>query len=142
MRTGRAHPGRKSALWLLGVAAAAFVFTTAAGAESRQPGMREARTAARAAVLEHPTYRRIQSNARLVTRSCRRSRRAVHCSLYRWAPDPCALNGSEGPCAQVLTRRTWLVQVTRRRARTTARMLRIADTSASPAQSASEHSSS
>jgi len=132
MTTGRAHAGRKSALSLLGVAAVAFVFTTAAGAERRQPGMREARAAARAAVLEHPTYRRIQSNARLVTRSCRRSRRAVHCSLYRWAPDPCALDGREGPCAQVLTRRTWLVKVTRRNGRTIARVIRIADTSASP----------
>jgi hypothetical protein len=125
--------GRKSALSLLGVTAVTVLCTSAAGAERRQPGMREARAAARAAVLEHPTYRRIQSSARLVTQSCRRSRRAVHCSLYRWAPDPCALDGREGPCVQVLTRRTWLVKVTRRNGRTTARVTRIAVTSASPA---------
>lgn len=142
MRTGRVHPGRKSALSLLSVAAVTFVFLSVAGAQRRQPGMGEARAAARAAVLEHPTYRRIQSNARLVTRACRRSRRAVHCSFYRWAPDPCALDGREGPCVQVLTRRTWLVTVSRRNGRTTARVTRIADTSASPPQSASVRSSS
>ncbi|MGH2980215.1 MAG: hypothetical protein ACRDLQ_11365, partial [Solirubrobacterales bacterium] len=87
------------------------------------------RAAARASVIQHPTYRSIRSNARLVTRSCWRSRRAVRCSLYRWAPDSCALDGREGPCAQVLTRRTWLVSVTRRRGRTLARMVRVADSS-------------
>jgi hypothetical protein len=139
METVRAHRART---WpLLAAAGASLVFTATAPAE-RRPSMRDARAAARAAVVEHPSYRSIRSDTGLVTRSCWRSPRAVRCSLYRWAPDPCALNGSEGPCAQVLTRRTWLVQVTRRRGRTTARMLRIADTSASPAQSASEHSSS
>jgi hypothetical protein len=107
-----------------------------------QPGMREARSAARAAVLQHPTHRSIESDARLVTRSCWRVRGGVRCSLYRWAPDPCALDGRDGPCVQVLTRRTWLVGVTRRRSRTVARVIRVADTRTSPAQSASARSSS
>ena len=73
--------------------------------------MREARAAARAAVVDHQSYRSIRSSYPLVTRSCWRSRRAVRCSLYRWAPTPCALDGGDGPCAQVMTRRTWLVTV-------------------------------
>jgi len=139
--TGEAHLGLKPAVSLLTAAAVTFSVTAVAGAERGRPGMRDARTAARAAVVEHPTYRSIESKARLVTRACWRSRRGVRCSLYRWAPDPCALDGRDEPCIQVLTRRTWLVEVTRRRGRTTARVKRVADTSAAPAQSASARSS-
>jgi hypothetical protein len=108
----------------------------------RRPGMQDARAAARAAVMDHPSYRSIRSRAPLVSRSCWRSRRSVRCSLYRWAPDPCALDGREGPCAQVLTRRTWLVSVTRRGRRIRARFVRIADTSTPPSHIARERSSS
>jgi hypothetical protein len=140
MVSGRSHRART---WpLLAAALAGLVFAAAAAGERRQPGMRDARAAARAAVVEHSSYRGIRSGARLVTRSCWRSRRAVRCSLYRWAPDPCALDGREGPCAQVLTRRTWLVEVKLRGGRAVARVLRIADTSTSPAYSASARSSS
>ena len=124
-------PAHRPRSWpLLAAAAVSLMFAAPAFAE-RRPGMREARAAARAVVIEHQSYRSIQSNEPLVTRSCWRSRRAVRCSLYRWAPTPCALDGREGPCIQVLTRRTWLVTVSRRNGRTTARVTRIADTSAS-----------
>jgi hypothetical protein len=125
----------------LAAATASLAFTAAAAAEHR-PAMRDARAAARAAVIDHPTYRSIRSESRLVTRSCWRARRLVRCSLYRWAPDPCALEGRDGPCAQVLTRRTWLVSVRRSGRRTIARIARIADTSGAPAQSARARSSS
>jgi len=139
METRPAHRPRS---WpLLAAAAASLMFAAPVFAE-RRPGMREARAAARAVVIEHQSYRSIQSNEPLVTRSCWRSRHAVRCSLYRWAPTPCALDGRDGVCAQVLTRRTWLVKVSRRNGRTTARVTRIADTSAAPSQSASVHSSS
>ena len=86
MEIRRAHRARS---WpLLAAAAASLMFAAPAVAERSRPGMREARAAARAAVVEHPSYRSIQSNDPLVTRSCWRSRRAVRCSLYRWAPDP------------------------------------------------------
>ena len=129
------HPAHRPRNWLPAAAAATLVFAAPAFAEHRpdqRPGMREARAAARAAVVHHQSYRSIQSNEPLVTRSCWRSRRAVRCSLYRWAPTPCALEGGDGPCAQVLTRRTWLVKVSRRNGRTTARVTRVADTSTSP----------
>lgn len=140
MEPGRAHHARRRLL--LTAAVAGLLLAVPAAAERGQPRMRDARAAARAAVVDHPTYRSIRSSAGLVTRSCWRSRRAVRCSLYRWASDPCALDGREGPCAQVLTRRTWLVEVKLRGGRAVARMMRVADTSTSPAHSASERSSS
>jgi hypothetical protein len=139
MENGPAHRLRS---WPLVAAAAASLTFAAPAAADRRPGMREARAAARAIVVDHQSYRSIRSNEPLVTRSCWRSRRAVRCSLYRWAPTPCALEGGDGPCAQVLTRRTWLVKVTRRNGRTIARVTRIADTSTSVSQSASARSSS
>jgi hypothetical protein len=132
----------RPARWpLLAAAATAMVFTAPASAE-RRPGMREARAAARAVVVEHPTYRSIRSNEPLVTRSCWRSRRAVRCSLYRWAPTPCALDGMDGICIQVMTRRIWLVEVRRRRGRAVARIKRVEDTSALPVQRAIRRNSS
>jgi hypothetical protein len=115
--------------WPLLAAAAASLTLAAPASADRRLGMREARAAARAIVVDHQSYSSIQSSEPLVTRSCWRSRRAVRCSLYRWAPTPCALDGRDGPCAQVLTRRTWLVRVSRRNGRTIARVTRIADTS-------------
>jgi hypothetical protein len=139
MQIGRAHRAR---MWRLLVAATAGLVLTATAAADRTPGIRDARAAARAVVVEHPTYRSIRSNAPLVTRSCWRTRRAVRCSLYRWAPNPCALDGREGICAQVMTRRIWLVEVRRRRGRAVAHVTRVTDTSAAPAQSAIARSSS
>jgi hypothetical protein len=139
MERGPPHRARS---WPLLVAATAVLVVTGSAAAERRPTIREARVAARALVREHPSYRSIESTAPLVTDDCRRSRRAVRCSFYRWAPDPCALDGRDGPCAQVLTRRTWLVSVTRRRGRAVARVVRIADTSKPPAHTARARSSS
>jgi hypothetical protein len=139
METGPPHRARG---WLLLAAAALTLVAPATASAERRPTMREARAAARALVVKHPSYRSIESNAPLVTHACRRLRRTVRCSLYRWAPDPCALDGRDGPCVQVLTRRTWTVAVTRRRGRTAARVLRIAETSTPPSQRESERSSS
>ena len=139
------RPAHRPRNWPLLAAAAASLMFAAPAFAGHRPGMREARAAARASVVDHQSYRSIKSNYPLVTRSCWRSRRAVRCSLYRWAPTPCALEGGDGPCAQVLTRRTWLVTVSRRNGRTLARVTRIADTSTSPSQasqSASARSSS
>jgi hypothetical protein len=129
-------------IWLAVAAATAGLLLAGTALAGSRPDMRDARAAARAAVMDHPSYRSIRSSAPLVTRSCRRLRRSVRCSLYRWAPDPCALDGREGPCAQVLTRRTWLVSVSRRGKRIRVRFLRIADTSSPPAHIARERSSS
>jgi hypothetical protein len=135
------RPAHRPRSWPLLAAAAASLMCAAPAFAGHRPAMREARAAARASVVDHQSYRSIKSNHPLVTRSCWRTRRAVRCSLYRWAPNPCALEGGDGPCAQVLTRRTWLVTVSRRNGRTLARVTRIADTSTSP-QSASARSSS
>jgi hypothetical protein len=43
------------------------------------------------------------------------------------APTPCALNGGDGICAQVLARRIWLVDVRPRRADAVARVVRVVD---------------
>jgi hypothetical protein len=132
----------RARIWpVLAAATAGLLLAGMAHADGR-PGMQDARAAARAAVMDHPSYRSIRSSAPLVTQSCWRSRRSVRCSLYRWAPDPCALDGREGPCAQVLTRRTWLVSLGRRGRRIRARFLRIADTSTPPSHIARERSSS
>jgi hypothetical protein len=120
----------------------AAVLMPVAGAEARGLRMGEARAAARAAVVAHPSYRSIVSSSDLVIDSCTRSGRRVRCLLHRWAPDPCALDGGTGPCVQVLTRRIWTVRVTRRHGRSRARVVRIVDSSASPAQSESARSSS
>ena len=125
------------------LAAAAASLTVAAPAlAGHRPAMREARAAARATVVDHQSYRSIRSNHPLVTRSCWRSRHAVRCSLYRWAPTPCALEGGDGPCVQVMTRRMWRVTVSRRNGRTLARVTRIADSSSVDFQSAIARSSS
>jgi hypothetical protein len=129
-------PRRRLRRTMLLAAATTTVAASAAPAAERRLTMREARVAARSAVVDHPSYRTIRSSSPLVTHSCRRARRAVRCWLYRWAPDPCALDGRDGPCAQVLTRRTWLVRVKRRQGRAVARMVRIAETSSPPARAA------
>jgi len=126
------RPAHRPRSWpLLAAAAASLMFAAPAFGE-RSPGMREARAAARAVVIQHQSYRRIQSNEPLVTRSCWRSRRAVRCSLYRWAPTPCALDGLDGVCIQVMARRIWLVEVRRRRGRTVARVTRVTESITGP----------
>jgi hypothetical protein len=132
----------RARIWPLLATATAGLLLAGTASADRRPAVQDARAAARAAVMDHPSYRSIRSSAPLVTRSCWRTRRSVRCSLYRWAPDPCALDGREGPCAQVLTRRTWLVSVSRPEKRLRARFLRIADTSSPPAHMARERSSS
>jgi hypothetical protein len=139
MSRSQAHQASRSS-WPLLVVAAVLAFAPTAGAD-RRPGMREARTAARAAVLAHPTYRTIVSEAPLVTRSCRRASRSVRCRLHRWAPDPCALDGRDGPCVQVLTRRIWHVRVTRRSGRTIARVVRVSESSSAPYSESARNSS-
>jgi hypothetical protein len=136
----QANPARKWR-WPLLVPAAAVLALAPVAEADRRPGMREARAAARAAVLDHPTYRTIVSKAPLVTRSCRRANRSVRCTLYRWAPDPCALDGNDGPCAQVLTRRIWVVRVTRRGGRAAARVLRVTESSTAPYSESARSSS-
>ena len=147
MEIRRAHRPR---CWPLLAAAAASLTIAAPALAGHRPdhrpdhrlGLREARAAARASVVDHQSYRSIKSNYPLVTRSCWRPRRSVRCSLYRWAPTPCALEGGDGPCIQVMTRRTWLVTVSRRNGRTLARVTRIADSSSVDFQSAIARSSS
>ena len=136
------RPPHRARRWsLLAAATASLVFAGTASAEGR-PSMREARVAARAVVVEHPSYRSIRSGEPLVLRSCWRSRRAVRCSLYRWAPTPCALDGRDEVCIQVLARRIWLVEARQRKGRTVARVTRITESSAVPPQSASVRISS
>jgi len=139
MEIRRAHRPR---CWPLLAAAAASLTVAAPALAGHRPAMREARAAARASVVDHQSYRSIRSSYPLVTRSCWRSRHAVRCSLHRWAPTPCALEGGDGPCVQVMTRRTWLVTVSRRNGRTLARVTRIVDTSRVGFQSAIARSSS
>lgn len=136
---GRAHLTRRSS-WPLAAVACVLALAPVAAAE-RRPGMREARAAARNAVLAHPTYRSIVSEAPLVTRSCRRATRSIRCTLHRWAPNPCALDGGDGICVQVLTRRIWHVRVMRRDGKTVARILRVEDSSTSPYNESARSSS-
>lgn len=92
------------------------------------PGIRSARDAALAAVREHPTYRVIRSSHPLRARRCwRHSHTVTRCSLFRVAPTPCALDGRDGICAQVLARRVWRVDVRLRRGRPVARVVRVVD---------------
>jgi hypothetical protein len=112
----------------LAVASAAVLTVAPAGvAGSQRLDMREARSAAREAVREHPSYRVIRSAQPLRTRACWRAPRRVRCSLFRVAATPCALDGSGGVCAQVLARRVWLVDVSRRSGRAVARIVRIVE---------------
>ena len=95
---------------------------------AERPGLREARAAAREAVREHPSYRVIRSSHPLRVRTCwRGSRRVTRCSLYRTAPTPCALNGGDGVCAQVIARRVWVVDVKLRHGSAVARVVRVVD---------------
>lgn len=88
-----------------------------------------AESTARKAVLAHDSYRRISSTrSGLVTRTCWRAPEArVRCSLYVVAPTPCALdhNRAGDVCAQVISKRRWLVEVRRGQHGLVARMLTI-----------------
>jgi hypothetical protein len=108
--------------------AAVLAFAPVGSAGPAGPGLATARNAAREAVREHPSYRVIRSSHPLRVRRCwRRSHHVTRCSLYRVAPTPCALNGRDGICAQVLARRIWLVDVRLRRGRAVARIVRVVD---------------
>ena len=112
------------------VASAAIVLLApVATTGAKSVDLREARVAARAAVRVHPSYRVIRSSQPLRVRTCWRARRSVRCSLFRVAANPCALDGGDGICAQVLARRVWLVEVRLRRGRAVARIMRIAEAS-------------
>jgi hypothetical protein len=120
--------------WACAIAIGASViaaFTPAASARPRHLDLPAARQAARAAVLSDPTYRIIDSTQPLRTRRCWRSPgRVVHCSLYRFAASPCALDGGPQPgavCIQVIARRIWLVEVKPANP-PAARLLRVVDT--------------
>jgi hypothetical protein len=136
---GRVAAGRWFAL-LRNVAAVAmaslFAAPAATFATPERLGMREARAAAGAAVVAHPSYRIIDTTHPLRTRTCWRVRGgSVRCSLYRVAPDPCALDGpSNTPCAMVLAARIWLVEVSppRDHGKASASILRIKDTTSLP----------
>lgn len=109
------------------VSAAVMALAPSATAGSNRVDMREARSAARQAVRAHPSYRVIRSSQPLRLRTCWRARARVRCSLYRVAANPCALNGGDGVCAQVLVRRVWLVDIRKRRSRPVARIVRIVE---------------
>ena len=116
------------------VSAAVLTFALPAAASGRDgAGLRDARRAAREVVRAHPSYSIIdapQAGAfALRVRSCWRVEgRAARCSLYRLAPNACALNGREGVCTQSIVARHWAVVVRRRRAR----IVRIYRTSSMP----------
>ena len=110
------------------VAAAAILVLAPAGiAGSSSVGLGDARRAAREAVRAHTSYRVIRSSQPLRIRACWRVPARLRCSLFRVAANPCALNGTGSVCAQVLVRRVWLVDVSRRRGTTVARIVRIVE---------------
>jgi hypothetical protein len=101
-------------------ATVAVVAVGVASADSARRGlsMSRAEAAARESVLEDPSYRKIASTqGGLITRSCWRApTRAIRCSLYVVAANPCALGSDPGTvCAQALWERRWLVEVMRGR---------------------------
>jgi hypothetical protein len=120
------------AIVLAVTAAASLAFSdvlSPAAAGSRAIGIVGAEAAAREAVLAHDSYRRISSTrSGLVTRACWRAPAArVRCSLYAVAPTPCALerNRAGDVCAQVISKRRWLVEVRRGQHGLAARIVKI-----------------
>jgi hypothetical protein len=115
---------RGAAILVIASFAAAYLAPGASGLGIR---LTRAEAVARAAVLEHHSYRKIGSTRTgLVTRRCWRAPAArVRCSLYVVAANPCAL-GDDGVCAQALWERRWLVEVRRARGGMAARILKIA----------------
>jgi hypothetical protein len=115
---------RGAAILVIAIMAAAYP----APAASARNGIRLARAeaAARDAVVEHRSYRTINSTRTgLVTRGCWRAPSArVRCSLYVVVPSPCAL-GRGDLCAEALWERRWLVEVRRAQGGLAARILRI-----------------
>jgi hypothetical protein len=98
-----------------GLVAAGALASPATAQAGHALDLPSARQAARAVVLADSTYRVIDSSQPLRTRRCWRSPgQVVHCSLYRFAGTPCALDGASSRgdvCTQVLARRIWLVEV-------------------------------
>jgi hypothetical protein len=98
--------------------AVAVAGVSPADSARRGLSMSRAEAAARNSVLQDASYRKISSTqGGLVTKSCwRAAGRAVRCSLYVVAANPCALDSDGGTlCAQVLWERRWLVEVRRGR---------------------------
>ena len=98
-----------------------FALPTAAGGRE-SAGLRDARRAAREVVRAHPSYTIIDAPQTapfaLHVRSCWRVEgAAARCSLYRLAPNACALDGREGICTQSIVARHWAVAVRSRKAR-------------------------
>lgn len=100
-----------------------LVPASSASAQSLRPG--DAKDAARTTVARLASYKVIDSSFSLQTEACRtRTSAKAVCLLYRTAPTPCALRGTQpadSVCAQNLSSRAWLVSVraSRRGARTT-----------------------
>ena len=112
--------------------------TAAGGREGA--GFRDARRPAREVVRAHPSYTIIDAPQTaffaLRVRSCWRVEgRATRCSLYRLAPNACALDGREGICTQSIVARHWAVVVRSRKAR----IVRIYRTSYVPMCEDAEH---
>jgi hypothetical protein len=114
----RSKASARALAWACGIAIGGSAIAACAPAASAQPShldLQAARKAAREVVLSDRTYRIIDSTQPLRTRRCWRSPgRVVHCSLYRFAGTPCALDGGPPPgglCVQVIARRIWLVEV-------------------------------
>jgi hypothetical protein len=106
---------RPVAIAAVAVAGLTLGAVTPAQAAQQRLSMGVAATAAHEVVLADSSYRIIATTEPLRTRHCWRAPgKVVRCSLYRLAPNPCALDGGPPPdalCAQVLARRTWLVEV-------------------------------
>jgi hypothetical protein len=116
-----------------------FALPTAAGGRDGA-GLRDARRAAREVVRAHPSYTIIDAPQKalfaLRVRSCWRVEgAAARCSLYRLAPNACALNGREGICTQSIVARNWAVVVRSRKAR----IVRIYRTSNMPVCADAQH---
>jgi hypothetical protein len=109
------------------VSAALLVLAPAGIAGPSRVELRDARSAARDAVREDASYRVIRSSQPLRIRACWRVPARLRCSLFRVAANPCALNGNGGVCAQVVVRRVWLVDVSKRRGKIVARIVRIVE---------------
>jgi len=122
------------------VSASVLSFALPTAASGSDGALRDARRAAREVVRAHPSYTIIDapqtSPFQLRVRSCWRVEGgAARCSLYRLAPNACALDGREGICTQSIVARHWAVVVRSGKAR----IVRIYRTSNTPVCADAEH---